>query len=153
MWRNPEHVLRTRAIIERPIDEVFAFFSSAENLARITPRELGFRIVTAMPIEMNEGTLIDYRLSLFGIPLSWRTGITRWNPPHEFEDTQLSGPYAQWIHRHALRAEGSHTIMEDEVRYRLPIPLVGVIAYPLVRLQLARIFSYRARRIRDLLGV
>ena len=149
--RNPEHVLRTRAVIDRPLPEVFDFFASAENLGRITPRELGFRILTAAPIEMRNGALIDYRLSLFGIPLTWRTEITRWNPPHEFEDTQISGPYAQWIHRHTFRADGASTVMEDEVRYRLPVPLLGIIAYPLVRLQLARIFSYRARRIRELL--
>lgn len=151
MVRNPEHVLRRSLTVHRPVTEVFAFFSDAGNLARITPPELGFRITTPLPIEMRKGTLIDYQLSLFGMPLSWRTEITQWNPPHEFEDTQLSGPYAQWIHLHAFRAEGAHTVVEDEVRYRLPVPLLGVVGYPLVRLQLSRIFAYRARRIKAVL--
>ena len=149
--RNPEHVLRRVVTVNRPLNAVFAFFSNAENLARITPPELGFQILTPLPIQMREGTLIDYRLSLFGFPLIWRSEISRWNPPHEFEDTQLRGPYAQWIHRHTFHADGARTIVEDEVRYRLPVPLLGLAGYPLVRVQLARIFGYRARQIRSLL--
>ncbi|HSJ23770.1 MAG TPA: SRPBCC family protein [Longimicrobiales bacterium] len=150
--RNPEHVLRTRTVLPRPVDEVFAFFSDAGNLERITPPELGFRIMPPLPAEVRAGTLIDYRLSLFGLPFGWRTEITGWDPPFEFVDTQISGPYAQWIHRHSFKPSDDGTLMEDEVRYRLPVPVAGEIAFPLVRLQLGRIFRYRGRRIRELLG-
>ena len=151
MLRNPEHVLRTRTVVERPLEEVFAFFGAAANLEAITPPELRFRILTPAPIAMSCGTRIDYRLSLFGLPFTWRTEITLWRPPHEFVDTQTHGPYAQWIHHHVFRAMGAATIVEDRVRYRLPVPLLGLAAYPVVRLQLQRIFAYRARRIRALL--
>ena len=134
-----------------PVDRVFDFFSAADNLERITPPELNFRIVTPGRIELTAGALIDYRLSLFGLPFVWRTEITTWRPPHEFIDTQLRGPYAQWIHRHTFREEGGETVIEDEVRYRLPVPIIGELARPLVRLQLGRIFRYREARIRELL--
>jgi ligand-binding SRPBCC domain-containing protein len=153
MMRNPEHVLRARTIVPLPVDDVFGFFCEAGNLGRITPPELGFEIVTPPPIEMAAGTIIDYRLSLFGLRFPWRTEITAWEPPHAFEDTQVRGPYAQWIHRHTFAPTDGGTVMEDEVRYRLPVPLLGVAGYPVVRLQLARIFGYRQRRIRELLGV
>jgi ligand-binding SRPBCC domain-containing protein len=150
--RNPEHVLRTRMKLPLPIDLVFSFFSAAENLERITPPELNFRIVTPGPVELRRGALIDYRLSLFGIPFQWRTEITAWLPPFEFVDTQLRGPYGQWIHRHLFREEAGGTVIEDEVRYRLPLPIIGEIARPLVKLQVGRIFSFREARIRALLG-
>lgn len=150
--RNPEHILRSRTLLPRSVEESFDFFSDASNLERITPPELRFRIVPPVPQEIREGTLIDYRLSLFGLPFGWRTEITRWAPPFEFVDTQLSGPYAQWIHRHTFTPSDGGTIMEDEVRYRLPVPLAGEVAFPVVRLQLGRIFRYRGRRIRELIG-
>jgi ligand-binding SRPBCC domain-containing protein len=150
--RNPEHVLRTETRLALPQAEVFRFFAAAENLERITPPELNFRIMTPSPVVLRAGALIDYRLSLFGVPFTWRTEITEWDPPHSFVDTQLKGPYAQWIHRHWFREEGGVTVMGDEVRYRLPVPLLGEVGLPLVKLQVGRIFRYRESRIRLLLA-
>jgi ligand-binding SRPBCC domain-containing protein len=149
--KNPEHILRTETRVALPLEDVFSFFSAAENLERITPPELRFRIVTPTPVKIRQGTLIDYRLSLFGISFPWRTEITVWKPPFEFVDTQIRGPYNQWIHRHTFRQENGETIITDEVRYRLPVPLLGELALPLVRLQLKRIFGHRERSIRGLL--
>lgn len=145
-------LLRVRTRIPRPREEVFPFFAAAENLERITPPELRFRVVTPTPVVMRAGTLLDYRLGLWGIPFSWRTEITEWSPPHAFTDTQLRGPYHTWIHRHRFEPDGDGTLMTDEVRYRLPFHPLGAIALPVVSRQLERIFRYRARVIAEVLG-
>jgi ligand-binding SRPBCC domain-containing protein len=131
-----------------PRDQVFAFFAEATNLQRITPPELGFEIVTPHPIDLREGTHIEYRLHLFGLPFAWQSEIQRWHPPEAFVDVQRHGPYKLWVHTHRFREEQSVTIIEDEVQYALPYWPVGELAYPLVRLQLARIFRYRQQAIR-----
>jgi len=145
-------LLRARQRVPVARDALFPLFADAANLARITPPELGFDILTDLPIGMRAGTLIDYRIRLHGIPMNWQTEISVWNPPVEFVDTQLRGPYAEWVHRHRFieMAPGS-TLMEDYVRFRLPFGRLGAVAAPLVRRQLRRIFTFRRSAITRLI--
>lgn len=147
-----EHLLQRETHVTRPRPEVFSFFSDAENLQRLTPPELNFEVWTAVPIQMAPGSLIEYRLRLFGIPFSWTTIISEWEEDTRFVDEQIKGPYAKWIHTHVFEDAGGGTRVRDEVRYRLPLYPVGEAAYPLVHRQLRRIFDYRERRLKELLG-
>jgi ligand-binding SRPBCC domain-containing protein len=146
-----EHLLDVSDELPLPIDQVFAFFSDAGNLEKITPRELQFHITTPQPIQIQEGSLIDYRLCMFGVPFAWQSRITEWNPPHSFVDEQVRGPYSLWVHRHRFEATPNGTRIHDCVRYRLPFSPLGDLAYPLVRWQLGRIFAYRRKVTRELL--
>jgi ligand-binding SRPBCC domain-containing protein len=134
------------------LDEVFEFFSNAENLEKLTPGFLGFKILSPTPIEMRAGTRIAYRLRLWGVTLRWLTVIEEWTPPRSFVDVQVRGPYQQWRHRHYFQpAPGGGTIMTDRVELRMPGGLVGVLAYYLlVRRALTNIFSFRAEVLQRL---
>jgi len=145
------HTLRREQWIPRPLEEVFAFFSDARNLERITPPWLGFRILTPGPIRLAAGTRLRYRLSLHGLPLYWTTEIRRWEPPFRFIDVQLSGPYRLWHHTHRFEAFRGGTRMTDIVRYRLPFGLLGRAVHALkVRRDVEQIFDYRLERIGEL---
>ncbi|MFM8439774.1 MAG: SRPBCC family protein [Acidobacteriota bacterium] len=146
-----EHILKRTQIIQRPRAKVFEFFADAGNLERITPPELNFHIITPQPINIEKGCLIDYQLRLRGVPLTWKTEITQWNPPFDFVDSALKSPYKQWIHLHRFtETSQNETVMEDIVRYRLPFEPFGDIAHWYVKKELAYIFDYRYKIIEEL---
>lgn len=147
-----EHILQRTLEIHRPIGEVFDFFANAGNLERITPPELNFRIITPQPINLRKGALIDYKLKLRGVPLTWKTLISKWEPPYSFTDEALKSPYNQWIHRHTFREiSNNRTEIKDEVRYRLPLEPLGDIAHWYVRGELDYIFDFRQRAVEEIL--
>ena len=67
------YTLDSIQFINKPIEDVFEFFSNPDNLSVITPPKLGFKILTPTPINMSVGRLIDYKIYLMGIPIHWRT--------------------------------------------------------------------------------
>lgn len=147
-WR-----LRASLWVPAPLATVFPFFADAHNLERLTPPWLSFRILTADPIAMAVGTLIDYRIGLRGVPLRWRTRIARWEPPHAFVDEQLRGPYRLWHHTHTFTAENGGTRLGDEVLMRpRGGPLAGLLMKALVRRDVERIFRYRAQQVAAAFG-
>jgi len=136
--------------LPRPIDELWPFFASAENLVKITPPWLSFKILTPTPIDMHTGTLIDYRIGLKGIPMRWRSQITVWEPGQRFVDEQLKGPYLKWHHEHTFEAVKGGTLCTDLVHYRV---LMGWLMHGLVvKRDLVKIFEYRQQILQEMFG-
>lgn len=150
--RAPHQLVREQ-LIARPLPEVFAFFADAANLEALTPSFLRFHIHTPMPMEMRAGARLEYSLSLFGVPIRWKTRIAEWVPGVRFVDEQESGPYALWRHTHEFEARGDATLMRDIVDYIEPLGPLGAIAHRLfVRRTVERIFDYRREAVERLLG-
>ncbi len=147
---KPE-IFRAEQFIPRLRREVFPFFENPENLAKITPPSLGFRILTPGPLEMKKGLTIDYTIKILGLPLLWRTLILEYNPPFSFVDNQERGPYALWHHTHTFEEVSGGTLMKDEVRYAVPFgPLGSLVNAVWVRHDIENIFRYRTRIIAQL---
>ncbi len=146
------HRLMREQVLPGPPEEVFPFFADARNLEALTPSFLGFRILTPLPIEMREGALIDYSLSLLCLPVRWITRISVWEPGVRFVDEQLSGPYALWRHTHSFERRGEGTLMRDVVEYREPFGPLGTVAHHLfVARTVEQIFDYRREAVDRLL--
>jgi ligand-binding SRPBCC domain-containing protein len=134
--------------IPHPLETVFHFFSNAENLNRLTPPHLDFEILTPLPIQMAEGTLIDYQLKIYKIPIKWKTKIIAWEPPYRFIDAQLKGPYRKWIHEHKIEATDDRTKMTDTVEYAIPGGIFSpAINNLFVRRDIQKIFNFRESQL------
>jgi ligand-binding SRPBCC domain-containing protein len=149
-----DQIFEAVQVVERPRGEVFAFFADPVNLESITPPWLRFRLLGHPAPEMRAGAQIEYRLRLRGIPIRWRSLIDLWEPGRRFVDIQIEGPYARWHHTHTFEDVGRGTRIDDRVIYRLPFGAVGRhCAGWLVRRDVNQIFSYRQRKIEQLLGL
>ncbi len=132
-------------------DQVFPFFCEAKNLEVITPPWLNFRIQKLSTKEIEEGTLIDYKLKIKGVPVKWRTKISSWQPMECFVDEQLKGPYKLWHHTHRFTTIDNGTLMTDRVVYQMPFGVLGdFVRLVMVHKDVKTIFGYRSKVIEGL---
>jgi ligand-binding SRPBCC domain-containing protein len=131
-------------------ERIWPYFCDEQNLEELTPEFLSFKVLGKSTREIGEGTLIDYRLRLNGIPMGWQSRIEDWQPARRFVDTQVRGPYAYWRHAHEFIPMANGTLMRDVVRYRLPFGWLGSVAAGWkVESQVDEIFCYRTTRIAE----
>jgi ligand-binding SRPBCC domain-containing protein len=138
--------IHEKQLIAATIEDGWDFISNPENLSKITPDNMGFKITTLdLPEKMYPGMMISYRVKpLLGIPVTWVTEITHVQEQQYFVDEQRVGPYALWHHEHFIESTKDGLMMTDIVTYKLPLGFLGRIAHALfVRKQLRRIFEYR----------
>lgn len=142
------HHLQTELWLPQPLERVFNFFADPRNLELITPPWLSFAILTRPDIKIEEGTVLEYRLRLRGIPLCWQSEIAVWEPPHRFVDRQTRGPYSIWVHEHRFAENKTGTTIGDRVEYAV---LGGALIHKfLVAPDLERIFQYRRKILEEI---
>jgi ligand-binding SRPBCC domain-containing protein len=142
------YLLKSECVIPRSIEEVFAFFSDAGNLERLTPPWLNFNILTPLPIEMRAGRLIDYKLRIRGVPVRWQSEITVWEPPYSFADESRRGPYKYWRHQHWFESCPGGTRVVDDVHYG--VPGGALIHWLVVKRDVQKIFEYRQQTLQQI---
>jgi ligand-binding SRPBCC domain-containing protein len=142
-----------RQVQKLPIstEEAWNFFSNPQNLVKITPATLDFKILTDITSnEIYAGQVITYRVKpMFGIAVKWISEITVIQKHELFVDEQRKGPYKMWHHEHHFKAIDGGTEMTDIITYQLPFGVLGSIALPIVKSQLQTIFTYRRSKIEE----
>lgn len=131
------------------LEEAWDFFSSPNNLAKITPPDMGFIITSDKKDgeKMYAGQIITYIIKpMLGIPVKWMTEITHVKEGDYFIDEQRFGPYKLWHHRHSFKKTATGVEMYDEVNYVLPMGFLGTIAHKLfARKRIEYIFEHRTK--------
>ena len=135
------------------MERVWDFFSDPRNLAKITPPELDFTILSALRERVYPGMMIEYRVRpLLGLAVRWVTEITHVEPGKFFVDEQRIGPYRIWHHEHHFKSiEGGRIEVKDQVTYVLPFSPLGDVIHPfIVKPQLAKIFAFREKAVNEI---
>lgn len=143
------YILEREQRVSASKEQAWAFLQHPANLDRITPPDLRFRIVTDIPDIMDNGLIVEYRIT---IPLigthSWVTEIKHIREGHSFVDEQRLGPYRFWYHYHEIREMQDGVLLVDRVHYQPPLGLLGWLLHRLyIRRTLERIFDYRRERL------
>ena len=134
------------------ISKAWDFFSSPENLSKITPPEMNFVITSGKPGKMFAGQIITYKVNALPmIQSSWVTEITQVKELSYFIDEQRFGPYKMWHHEHHFQEIENAVLMKDKVSYKIPFGFLGRIVHALIiRKKLINIFSYRIKILEEL---
>lgn len=127
-------------------ERVFAFHELPDAFERLIPPWEKVKVVQKADIsEIGSRTLLETKiLGLFKV--RWVAEHTAYDPPRSFEDTQISGPFHSWRHRHIVKPHADGAVLRDEIEYELPIPIFGPLAAPIsVTPRLEKMFDYRHR--------
>lgn len=146
------YTLEASQILGISLTEAWNFFSSPENLSKITPGHMGFRITSGVPTKMYPGQIITYKVVPFpGFKTNWVTEITHVAEGRFFVDEQRFGPYRMWHHEHRFEEIEGGVLMTDRVSYKLPFGIFGRLAHILfVKNQLKQIFIHRENILEQL---
>jgi ligand-binding SRPBCC domain-containing protein len=129
-------------------DAVYAWHARPGAFAALTPWWALARIAREAP-SLAPGARAEIRVGPGPLALPWLAEHTVNDPPHQFVERQLRGPFARWEHRHRfldIPDRPGLTRLRDEVRYALPLGPLGALADALVvRPFLRRLFAYRHR--------
>jgi ligand-binding SRPBCC domain-containing protein len=147
------HILKKTTWIPTTIEKAWNFFSLPENLEKITPANMCFKILDQSDSkEMFAGQIIQYDVTvLWKIRVRWVTEISHVSKGQFFVDEQRFGPYSFWHHKHFFYEENSGVKMVDIIHYKLPFGFLGrIIERFVVRPKLDFIFAFREQAIKHL---
>jgi hypothetical protein len=125
--------------------EVFAWHAREGAFQRLTPPWEQVEVVEHQGNGIHEGTRVVVRMRLGPVSQKWVARHTRYVPGSLFQDEQVSGPFARWVHTHRMWDEPAGSgMLEDEVEYALPVGALGrMVGGGYARQRLERMFAYR----------
>jgi len=147
-----QRIVRVQTLHITP-ERAWSFFSNPQNLSKITPPHLRFRILTNDGIDgVYAGCLISYTLRpVAGIPVRWITEITHVDQGRYFVDSQLSGPYKLWHHQHHFKAVNGGVEITDIVHFSIGFGFLGrLIEKKFILPMVTKIFHFRQLKMNDI---
>lgn len=139
-----EKVFIRKTTIHAPASAVFAWHARDGAINRLTPPWAPLSFVARKGRGIDKGVEVTFKIKIFGIPMTWKARHIDYKENAMFRDCQVKGPFAAWEHSHLFHEKSTRlTVMEDQVRWRLPFGIFSLPFYGYAQRQLERIFFYR----------
>lgn len=132
--------------IKAPVEEVFTYFCKEEAFERLSPSFEKIHLQKVDPITKS-GATVAFLTKISFLWIRWICKITKFKKNELFVDSQTSGPFKFWEHKHRFtKIDNNTTELIDEITYTaLKLPF----SYSFTRKKLRRLFAYRYRVIKE----
>ena len=132
------------SVIRAAPERVFAFHELPDAFERLVPPWENVEVIQKADIsKVGSRAIIEQKI--FGLINSrWIAEHTKYEPPREFEDVQISGPFKSWRHRHIIEPHAEGACLRDEIEFEPPLWILGKLAAPFAVVpKLEKMFAYR----------
>jgi len=141
------HLVEKSMFFPSPLEEVFAYHATIENIPRLMPDYLRIKILKAPSEILELGDKIHLRVILYALRINWEATITECDKNVRFTDVLTKGPFALWKHQHLFEDKNGGTLMTDRIEYKLCSGIFGLLTSNFfVRTELEDIFSSRHQK-------
>lgn len=137
-----------RSRIQAPARTVFEWHQRPDALTRLIPPWERV-MVEQPPASLGNGDRAVLVIRNGPLRVRWTAEhsgfIDRGPEGGEFTDTQVSGPFKRWTHRHLVEPAGPDACwLDDRIEYELPLGPIGrLFGGAITRRKLERMFEYR----------
>lgn len=133
-----------------PPPDVFAWHERPGAFERLTPPWTTMRVRDRRGT-IHDGDEIALELERGRLTFAWRLRHRDYEEGRRFVDEQVTGPFQRWAHEHRFEADDAGgTRLVDEIDWEPPAGgAADALAVPLVHAELARVFAFRAQRLRN----
>lgn len=139
-----ERTFRKESLIEANASDVFDWHKTKDALEKLIP--------PGDPVSVGErngsiknGDTVVLEIGIGPFTMEWLARHRNYEEGRQFEDVQVHGPFAHWVHTHEVIPENDSSCrLRDHVVYALPFGIIGdFFGNWFVRRKLQSMFEYR----------
>ena len=121
-------IIRIETVIRAPVERCFDLARDPDLHAR-SVAHTGERVISRTGKGLlGLGDVVTFEARHFGIRQQLTARITRFEPPHLFEDQMVRGAFKSFRHVHTFEQTEAGTLMTDTFEYEPPLGLLGALA-------------------------
>jgi len=144
-------VILLETFVQAPPERCFDLARDVEAHVGSTARTRERAVAGVTSGLLGPGDEVTWEAVHFGVRQRLTARITRFEPPHLFEDEMVRGAFRSFTHTHEFRPVEGGTLMVDTFRYASPLGPLGVLADKLfIERHMRRFLTERAAFLKRL---